>query len=178
MTPNPLKSIRRLLVVDDDNSVRLSLRRLLESEHFAVETAAAIPDALNILQSKRIDLVVLDLNLAGENGWDLFREITALDSFIPVVIVTGEWGQHEKAVELGAEALLEKPIDVPVFLETLRTLLALNRTGRGRRLPGCTEYCRFVPRHYEPFLRLLQDREHTPLEIETPAMVEAEPNHG
>lgn len=148
---------RQVLVVDDDDSVRASLCRLLESEGYSVRSAAGLREAQELLNSFVVDLVVLDINLGFESGWDVFRQVAAADRFIPVVIVTGEWGQHDTAVELGAEALLEKPIDVPVFLETLQDLLTQAEKGASRR-PGRPDYCRFVPRHHESMQRLFQER--------------------
>ncbi|HYG23483.1 MAG TPA: response regulator [Verrucomicrobiae bacterium] len=177
MNDTPLKPIRRVLVVDDDHSVRESLRRLLQSEHFDVATAANVCEALEAMHAARIDLVVLDVNLGGESGWDLFRHIAEREAFVPVVVVTGEWGQHEEAVRFGAEALLEKPIDVPVFLETLRELLGRRGTQPRQRLPGRLDYCRYIPRHYEPVLRLLQERQDAPFEIEATTDICAVPGH-
>lgn len=67
-------------------------------------------------------------------------------------------------MELGVEALIEKPIDVPVFLDVIQELLG----AKGRqRVRGDQSYCRYISRHYEPYLRMLQERYDTPFRMDT-----------
>lgn len=143
----------KLLVVDDDHSVLASLKKLLEAEHYEVYPAQDATEAIEKFESNRIDLVILDINLGAENGWQVFQDMTVTNPFVPTIIITAEWGQREKAVALGVEGLIEKPVDVPVFLEMIRDLLAESTEEKHERICGREEYCRFVPRHYEPYLR-------------------------
>ena len=113
----------RLLVVDDDYSVRESVRKLLESEGYEALPARDANEALEQFKSQRVDLVILDINLGGDNGWEVFASMTARNPFVPTIVITGEWGQREKAVTLGVEGLIEKPIDVDRFLEQIERFL-------------------------------------------------------
>src|SRR5687768_15678250 len=114
----------KLLVVDNDFSVRESLKKLLESQRYDVYPAAGGVDALDYFRSERTDLVVLDLNLGRDDGWQVFRTMTEHNPFVPTVILTAEFDQQDRAIAAGVEALIEKPIDVPVFLKIISDLLA------------------------------------------------------
>jgi len=139
----------KLLVVDNDHSVRESLRKLLEAEHCDVHAARNGVDALDYFRSSSIDLVVLDLNLATDDGWKVFHTMAELNPFVPTVIITAEFDQRALAVAAGVEALIEKPIDVPAFLKIIRDLLAETSEQCLERVCGDDEYCRYVARHYE-----------------------------
>lgn len=155
----------KLLVIDDDHSVRESLTKLLEAEHYEVYPARDAVDAMEIFGSKPIDLVVLDINLGADNGWKVFEAMTIKNPFVPTIVITAECGQREQAVALGVEALIEKPIDVPAFLETIRELLAETTEAKLKRICGDDAYCRYIGRHYEPYLRMLQKRYAAPLRV-------------
>jgi len=171
---NPVKP--KLLVVDDDYSVRESLRKLLEAQRYEVFSARDAAEALELFNSHRIDLVVLDINLGSENGWSAFERMTATDPFVPTIVITAEWGQREKAVTLGVEGLIEKPIDVPIFLKMIRTLLAETTEAKLKRICGNDAYCHYVGRHYEPYLRMLQERYNAPLKINAADSASSEPD--
>lgn len=152
----------KLLVVDDDRSVRESLRKLLEAQNYEVFPARDASEALEHFNAHRIDLVVLDINLGADNGWKVFEAMTIANPFVPTIVITAEWGQREKGVALGVEGLIEKPIDVPIFLNLIRDLLAETTEAKLKRICGNDAYCRYVGRHYEPYLRMLQERYNAP----------------
>ena len=149
----------------DDHSVRESLKKLLETEHYDVHPARNAVDALEHFRSNQTDLVVLDLNLGTYDGWKVFHTMAAQNPFVPTVIITAEFDQRERAVAAGVEALIEKPIDVPVFLKIISDLLAETSEQRLERVCGDDEYCRYVARHYEPLLSLLNERHSAPLRL-------------
>ncbi len=157
----------KLLVVDDDRSVLESLTKLLEAEHYEVYPARDAIEAMEYFDSKPIDLVVLDINLGTDNGWRVFETMTITNPFVPTIVVTAEWGQREQAVTLGVEGLIEKPIDVPAFLKMIRELLAETTEAKLKRICGSDAYCRYIGRHYEPYLRMLQQRYAAPLRMAT-----------
>lgn len=155
----------KLLVVDDDRSVLESLTKLLEAEHYEVYPARDAIEAMEYFNSKPIDLVVLDINLGVDNGWKVFETMTITNPFVPTIVITAEWGQREQAVTLGVEGLIEKPIDVPAFLKMIRELLAETTEAKLKRICGNDAYCRYIGRHYEPYLRMLQQRYAAPLRM-------------
>ncbi len=155
----------KLLLVDDDHSVLESLNKLLLAEHYEVYPAYDAIGAIEHFKANRIDLVILDINLGTDNGWRVFEKMTATNPFVPTIIITAEWGQQERAVTLGVEGLIEKPIDVPVFLKMIRDLLAETTEAKLNRILCNKEYCHYVARHYEPYLRMLLERYSAPFRM-------------
>jgi signal transduction histidine kinase len=102
-----------ILIVDDDPGPRESLRVVLQ-EDYNVTCAATGPQALQVIKSRPIDLVTLDLRLPGLDGIDVLREIKALDPNIEVIIVTG-FGDLHSAVESirhGVSEYVVKPFNI------------------------------------------------------------------
>lgn len=112
----------RVLVVDDEPSIRLLLRVNLEFDGHEVVEAAALHEARERLAEGGIRIVVLDLYLRGEVSSDLIAECHALEPPVPVVLVTG-------SIELGArnpleaDAVLSKPFEPVALVATVRELL-------------------------------------------------------
>jgi CheY-like chemotaxis protein len=126
----------RILVVDDDASVREMLTRVLIGEGYLVWSAAEGAHALEIAGSQKIDLVLLDLNLAGENGWDTFEQLTMENPLMAVIIITARSNQLFTALGAGVGALLEKPLNFAKLLETIHRLLAEPMDSRRARAAG------------------------------------------
>src|SRR5208283_1557711 len=101
--------------------------------------------ALEIAAAAKIDLVLLDLNLPGKSGWDTFEKFTAENPMLAVIIITARSNQLFTALGAGVGALLEKPLDFPQLLQTIRQLLAEKAESRLARLAG-----RPVDFHYVP----------------------------
>ena len=145
--PSPGNSRRRkrILLVDDDPTVRDSLNDVLVAEGYVVIPAENGQQALDLAGESAVDLVLLDLNMPVKNGWDTFERLTAEHSLIPIIIVTARPNQLFTAVSAGAGALLEKPMDIPTLLRTMEKLLAETAEQRLARLVGKkTEF------HYKP----------------------------
>lgn len=134
-----------ILVVDDDEQVCKSLTKVLRAEKYEVETAADGLEAVELFKSKRIDLVLLDLNLPFNSGWDVFEKLTALDPVLPIIIVTGRNNQSELAEAAGISALMEKPLNVPVLMQTIAKLLAEEPAARLKRLVGKRRDFQYAP---------------------------------
>jgi len=113
----------RLLLVDDDASIRESLGHALRSEDYEVIPAADGQDAIDKFLKGYIDLVLLDLNVPVKGGWDVFERITALNPLLPIIIITARSEQYELAATAGASALMEKPFSLPQLLGTITKLL-------------------------------------------------------
>ena len=115
-----------ILIVDDDPpNVRL-LETFLSKYH-TVLGAYSGEEALQILKSEHVDLVVLDIMMPGMDGYEVCRRIKADEStkFIPVIIVTALSSKNDriKGIEVGADEFLVKPIDRVEVLTRVRTLL-------------------------------------------------------
>src|ERR1700720_2925536 len=85
--PRPARKAK-VLVVDDDFSVRDSLAMALRSEDFQVVTASNGHEALERYFEGYVDVVLLDLNMPVKNGWDTFERLTALNPYLPVIVIT------------------------------------------------------------------------------------------
>src|SRR5438477_9655502 len=138
-TPN---SNARLLIADDQRDVLEALRLLLKPEGFGIETAGSPSGVLDALAVREFDAVLIDLNYArdttsGQEGLDLLSRIQAIDSTLPVIVMTA-WGSVELAVEAmrrGARDFIQKPWDNARLSAILKTQIELGRALRkGQRL--------------------------------------------
>src|SRR5690242_21747351 len=98
-------SAERILVVDDEKSIRQALSKLLRAENYEVLLAETGKDAMERYGTGRIDLLLLDLNLPGGNGWATLEWLAKINPLLPVVIITGRANQRELAEKSGADAL-------------------------------------------------------------------------
>jgi DNA-binding NtrC family response regulator len=137
---------RKVLIVDDDKSVRESLSKVLRQEGYEVALAADGSEALEKFDRLKLDLVLLDLSLPVMNGWEIFEHVTREDPLLPVIIVTGQANQYGTAATVGAGALMEKPLDILRLLRTMKRILTESREARLRRLCGLSEGTRQIPR--------------------------------
>jgi len=143
--PRGVRSGARVLLVDDDPTVRDSLSDVLVAEGYFVVPAANGQQALELASQSPVDLVLLDLNMPIRNGWDTFEQLTREHPLIPVIIVTARPNQLFTALNAGAGALLEKPLDIPMMLRTMEKLLVEPAEQRLERLAGKeTDF------HYKP----------------------------
>jgi two-component system phosphate regulon response regulator OmpR len=126
----------RILVVDDDSSVREMLTRVLAGEGYLVWAAANGTVALEIAAAAKIDLVLLDLNMPGKSGWETFERLTAENPLLAVIIITARSNQLFTALGAGVGALLEKPLDFPKLLQTISRLFSEPVESRLARRSG------------------------------------------
>ena len=117
---------RVVCVVDDDASLRRSLRNLLTSVGFRVETFQSAETFLGTVHRENTGCVVLDLRMTGMNGLDLLRHLGATGSRIPVIILTahGDDETRQRSLQAGAVAFLTKPFQSATLLDAVRTALA------------------------------------------------------
>ena len=141
-------SALKVMIVDDEKHVRESLQQTLTLEDFDIEACESAQEALKIIEANWEGIVITDINMPHMNGVELLERIQAIDSDIPVIVLTGH-GNVSLAVEamrLGAYDFLEKPFSVDILLETVhravekRTLTLENRSLRreleASELPG------------------------------------------
>jgi len=139
-----------ILLVDDDPGVRGSLQEVLVQEGYEVIPANDGQEALERIASSSIDLVLLDLNMPRKNGWDTFERLSADFPLVPVILITARPNQLFTAVNAGVGALLEKPLDMPVLLQSIARLLAESVETRLARLAGRDAPFRFAAGKADP----------------------------
>ncbi|MBU8923500.1 MAG: sigma-54 dependent transcriptional regulator [Bacteroidales bacterium] len=113
---------KQVLIVDDEESIRTSLEKLLSYEKYGVFTAPDGESALRVVSDERIDIVLLDIKMPGMDGLEVLGKMKEIRPELPVIIISGH-GTISTAVEatkLGAFDFLEKPIDLDRMLLTLR----------------------------------------------------------
>ena len=113
----------KVLLADDDPAVRASLSRALQGEDYEVFSASNGQEALEKFFRGYIDIVLLDINMPVRNGWDTFERMTAVNPFLPIIIITARPNQQELASVAGATAIMEKPLAIPILIETMNRLV-------------------------------------------------------
>jgi DNA-binding response OmpR family regulator len=137
MAKSPHPAARKcILLADDDPGVRGSLQEMLAEEGYEVIPANDGQEALDLIVARSIDIVLLDLNMPRKNGWDTFERLSAEHPLVPVILITARPNQLFTAVGAGVGALLEKPLNIPILLETIARLLAESVETRLARIAG------------------------------------------
>src|SRR3974390_1505021 len=134
-----------LLLVDDDPGVRRMLLRVLEDEGYRVVAAANGIEAVELARQQPPDLTLLDLNLPANSGWDIFDRLTSDHPAMPVIIITARSTHLFPAFACGVGALMEKPLDLPKLLHTIRDLLDEPAEVRLRRNAGKPADFHYLP---------------------------------
>jgi two-component system phosphate regulon response regulator OmpR len=108
----PLDDAPHLLVVDDDRRIRVLLLRFLVSEGYRVSTAESAREARAKLEGLKFDLLILDVMMPGENGFDLARAIRST-STVPILMLTARDEKENRimGLEIGADDYLSKPFE-------------------------------------------------------------------
>jgi len=109
---NPPDDAPHLLVVDDDRRIRALLSRFLLGEGYRVSTAETAADARAKLQGLKFDLLILDVMMPGESGFDFARTIRA-GSAVPILMLTARDEKESRimGLEIGADDYLAKPFE-------------------------------------------------------------------
>ncbi len=130
-------SEQRILVVEDHKSMSRAIQGILESEGFAVSTAADGTEALEVMEEVRPDLVLADIMMPKMDGYTLYEEIRARPEWItiPFVFLTARSEREDrlKGKRLGAEDYVTKPFDAEELIVVVRS-----RLGRARAIHEAT----------------------------------------
>ena len=113
-----------IAIVDDDEKIRRLLRRCFEPEGYRVSEAASAAELDKIMADDPVDLITLDLNLAGDDGLSIARTVRSR-SQVPIIMVTGKGDPIDKIVglEVGADDYISKPFHVREVLARVRSVL-------------------------------------------------------
>ena len=117
--------MRRILVVDDEPSIRHMLKQVLQEEGYQAEAAGSALEALERLVDVPVDLAIVDLLLPGANGLDLAEAIRMLDPGTPVVLITayGSSAFESMASHPAISHYVHKPFHLDRLLEIVRSLV-------------------------------------------------------
>ena len=134
LSKNPSKS--RILIVEDDKSIRETLREALVAEGYAVEVCKTGDEAQTRIfsqfdTSKKLDLVVLDLMLPNLNGIELCRRVRKNNIKTPILIVSAKDSESDRVLglEVGADDYLIKPFGLNELIARCRAILRRSETN-------------------------------------------------
>lgn len=131
---------KRILIVDDDVSVRESLKKVLaETDLYDVAVAADGAEGEAVLRANPFDLLILDLNMPKQDGWDVLGFTSGENLLMPVILITGMYDQLDSTMIPGVSALMKKPVDVPPLLQCIESLLSKSVQERLWDLQSATQ---------------------------------------
>ena len=113
-------------IVDDEESIRKALVRLLRLAEFKAVAFTSASDLLESLAVRTPDCVILDLHMPGMTGVELLRRFATLERAPPVIVITAndESRTREECVALGVSSYLRKPIDRTALMESVRSAIS------------------------------------------------------
>ena len=120
-----------IVIVDDEESVRRALRRLMLSAGFRAMAFASGAEFLESLRTNRPACIVLDLHMPTMSGFDVQQRLHDDQTRIPVVVITGHDSPEtqQRALSAGAAAYLRKPVDDQALLHAISSAIAANPGG-------------------------------------------------
>ncbi len=136
----PDNSVSRILIADDQQDVLEALRLLLKSEGYQIETVKSPAAVVKAVEGRDFALLLMDLNYtrdttSGQEGLDLLQKLQAIDSSLPVVVMTA-WASVDLAVEAmrrGARDFITKPWDNPRLIAIVKNQIELGSAVRAYR---------------------------------------------
>jgi CheY-like chemotaxis protein len=119
---------KKILVIDDSETNLVLLKAVLEDAGYDVLMAGGAKDALDFYNNDKPDLILLDLLMPEEDGFMFMEKLKNgdVEMKVPVIVVTAYANREntERAKTLGAEDIIEKPIDIPEFLVKINNAVA------------------------------------------------------
>ena len=121
-----------ILVIDDDESMRASMKRIFEQESYIVKLANDATELSKVLDEVTPDLILMDVGLPWLNGFELGQMLKEHKDLkkIPLVFVSGKTDEADvkKAFEIGANDYIKKPFEIDKLKKTVQTLLKINQS--------------------------------------------------
>ncbi|MEE0110787.1 MAG: response regulator transcription factor [Oscillospiraceae bacterium] len=126
----------RILVVDDDKNTRMLFKAVLEADNYSVVTAENGEDALRVMDSTHIDLVVLDVMMPKMDGYAFTKTLRQSDNNLPILMVSAKQlpADKKQGFLVGTDDYMTKPIDEEEMLLRIRALLRRARIASERKI--------------------------------------------
>lgn len=125
-----------ILVVEDDTNARKLMKAVLERAEYSVITAINGEDALSLLDSNHVDLILLDIMMPGMDGYTLATELRAAGNTVPILMITAKQlpADKRKGFLSGTDDYMTKPVDTEEMLLRIKALLRRSRIVSERKL--------------------------------------------
>jgi len=125
-----------ILVIDDDKSTRRLMRALLEREYYTVELAENGVQALEIMESKHVDLIVVDIMMPQMDGYEFTKQIREARNDLPIMMVSAKQLPEDRRLgfQVGTDDFMVKPIDGEEFLLRIKALLRRAKIASERQI--------------------------------------------
>ncbi len=117
---------RRVLLVDDDRRILNFLRVKLTMSGYDVITATTGEMAVELFESQKPDIIVMDVLMAGVSGLEVLKALRAF-SDIPIIVISASTDNGEKAMRLGATSFMPKPLDPDELVKMVKAILDRRR---------------------------------------------------
>ncbi len=126
----------QILVVDDDKNTRTLMKLVLEGDNYSVLTACNGEEALAVMDSSHVDLVVLDVMMPGMDGYQLTRALRESSNNLPILMVSAKQlpADKKQAFLVGTDDYMTKPVDEEEMLLRIKALLRRARIVSERRI--------------------------------------------
>jgi CheY-like chemotaxis protein len=121
-----MSDLKTILVVDDEAPFRNILGSVLQNEGYRVDTASDGDEALEVLEKKRFNLILLDIHMERVDGFEVLKIVKEKYAETKVIMLTGfsELTNIIKSQKMGAEAFISKPYDLVDLLQTIQKILS------------------------------------------------------
>ena len=128
------KTISKILVIDDEESFRETIRLCLEDKSFNIITASSGEEGISLFEKERPDIVITDLKMHKMNGLDVLTHIKSLDSNVPIIMLTAfdDVPYTIEAMKIGAYDFVSKPIKVDALKSLIARALSNRASENGR----------------------------------------------
>lgn len=125
-----------ILVVDDDKNTRRLMRAVLEEEHYTVYTAENGEEALEVMESEHIDLVVLDIMMPKMDGYEFTEMLRSVQNELPILMVSAKQlpADRKKGFVAGTDDYMTKPVDEEEMLLRIKALLRRAKIASDREI--------------------------------------------
>ena len=124
---------KKILIIDDDRVSLLSISAKLRASGFRTAAAADAIMATTIAKQENPDLIILDINLPGGDGITVMKHMSSINtlSLTPIIIITGTESESlkKRALESGAVAFFQKPLNLNDLMETVQKILGIAVTS-------------------------------------------------
>ncbi|MFO1077362.1 MAG: response regulator [Planctomycetota bacterium] len=127
----------RILLVEDDDSLRLCLSEFLASQGWDVAAAGHGVEAIQFVRQRRFDFSILDFHLPGQTGLELFRQLAAMQP-LPAILMSGLCTTEEAlaARDAGFFSFLRKPLELGALRQSVQNLIRSHFGGPLQHLPS------------------------------------------